>query len=144
MSKNTVIVNKQSERVSLCDVMKNDTSEVIQKLESHIPSFAQNYSDLYSAYLHMFNDVFGTCYIVENEFFDKLNIPQGILKEIKKNSETIKQNYLDHIDMSVKFFDEYVKMRVLAIDFFDNYFHSMIDSYAKMISQFNESIKQSA
>lgn len=61
----------------------------------------QNYSDLYTAYLHMFDDIFGTCYIVEKEFFDKLNIYQGILQQIKKNSETIQSYYTDNIDMTI-------------------------------------------
>ena len=129
----------KQEKISLCDVMKNDASETMKKVESYIPSFVQNYADLYAAYLHTFNDIFGTCYIAENEFFDKLNIPQDILREIKKNSETIKQNYIDSIDMSAKFFDEYLKMRVLAINSFDNYIHSMMDSYAKVFLQFSSS-----
>ena len=76
--------NQIDEHISICDVMKDNTSKVIQKIETGIPPVFQNYSDLYSAYLHMFNDLFGTCYMVEKKFFDKLNIDQGILREIKK------------------------------------------------------------
>ncbi len=35
-----------------------------------MPSMFQNYLDLYTAYLHMIDDIFGTCYIAEKEFFD--------------------------------------------------------------------------
>ena len=38
--------------------MKDDTSEVIRKIESQIPSLFQNYSNLYTKYLHMFDDMF--------------------------------------------------------------------------------------
>ena len=135
--------NKQEEKLSICDIMKEDTSEVIKKMESKMPSLFQNYSDLYTEYLHMFDDIFGTCYIAEKEYFDKLNIDQGTLRQIKANSELMKNSYVENIDMAAKFFDEYVKMRISAIQSFDNYVHVMMESYAKMFSQFNKSIKPS-
>ena len=88
----------------------------------------------------MFNDLFGTCYMAEKEFFDKLNIDQGILKEIKRNSDIMKNHYLNNIDMAAKFFDAYVTMRTSAIKSFDTYVHTMMDSYAKILSQFNQSM----
>lgn len=128
--------DKQEEKLSICDIMKEDTSEVIKKMESKMPSLFQNYSDLYTEYLHMFDHIFGTCYIAEKEYFDKLNIDQGILRQIKTNSESMKNNYTENIDMTAKLSDEYVKMRISAMQSFDNYVHVMMESYAKMLSQF--------
>jgi len=71
-------INKQIEKLSICDVFKDDTSEVIRKLELQTPLLFQNYSNLHAAYLHMFDDLFGTCYISEKEFFDNLNVDQVI------------------------------------------------------------------
>ncbi|MBS3926308.1 MAG: hypothetical protein KGZ34_06435 [Nitrosarchaeum sp.] len=133
----------EEKHISICDVMKGDTSEIIQKLESNIPTLVQNYSDLYTAYLHMFDDLFGTCYMAEKEFFDKLNIDQVTLKEIKRNSDMIKNYCLNNIDMTAKFFDFYVQMRISAVKSFDAYAHTMMDSYAKMLSQFNQSMNLS-
>lgn len=121
--------------------MKEDTSEIIKKMESKMPSIFQSYSDMYTKYLHTLDDVFGTCYIAEKEFFDKLNIDQGVLRQIKQNSESMRKNYIENIDMMTKSFDEYVKMRINAIELFDNYAHVMMESYAKMLSQFNRSTK---
>jgi len=140
MGKDESKPDKQEEKLSICDIMKEDTSEVIKKMESQMPSQFQNYSDVYTEYLHMLDDIFGTCYIAEKEFFDKLNIDQGILKQMKEYSESIKRNYLENIEMSAKFFDDYVKMRISAIKSFDSYAHIMMESYAKMLSQFNKSI----
>lgn len=133
-------VSKIENKISVCDVLKEDTSEVIRKLESQTPSLFQNYSNLYAAYLHTFDDLFGTCYISEKEFFDKLNIDQSILKQIKSNSETIKKIYLENIEQNTKFIDEYTKMRISAIKSFDSYAHVMMESYAKYFSQFNKFI----
>ena len=127
----------EGEKLSLCDMLKEDTSEVIKKAESHIPSLFQNYSDLYAAYFHMFDNLFGTCYISEKEFFDKLNINPSVLEQIKINSEAIKKNYLDSIDMNAKYIDAYIKMRISAIKSFDGYTQIMMKSYGKFLSQFN-------
>ena len=126
--------DKQEEKLSICDIMKEDTSEVIKKMESKMPSMFQNSSDMYTKYLHTLDDIFGTCYIAEKEFFDKLNIDQGILRQLKGNSKSIKKNYIENIDMTGKFFDEYIKMRISAIKSFDNYTHVMMESYAKILS----------
>lgn len=143
MEKSESKPDKQEEKLSVCDIMKNDTSEIIKKMESKMPSLFQNYSDVYTEYLHMFDDIFGTCYIAEKEFFDKLNLDQGILRQIKENSESMKNNYIENINMTSKFFDEYIKMRISTIKSFDNYAHVMMESYAKMLSQFNKSTKYS-
>ena len=135
--------NQQEEELSICDIMKEDTSEVIKKMESKMPSIFQSYADMYTKYLHTLNDIFGTCYIAEKEFFDELNLDQGMLKQIKQNSESMKKNYIENIDMTAKFFDEYVKMRMEAIKSFDNYAHVMMEIYAKILSQFNKSTKSS-
>lgn len=134
-------LEKSEDKISVCDIMKNTTSEIIRKRESQIPTYAQLYSDLYTEYLHMFDDLFGTCYMAEKEFFDKMGIDQNTLKQIRKNSEDVKSKYLENMDMTVKFFDAYVKMHVSAIKSFDSYVHIVMESYAKMLAQFNESVK---
>jgi hypothetical protein len=130
---------KDENRISICELMKEDTSEIIKKLESKIPSHVQNYSNLYTEYLHGLDDLFGTCYMAEKEFFDKLNIDQGILKQVREHSRIAKENYLDGIEAGTKIWDDYIKMRISAIKTFDNYFHIMMDSYTKILSQFNKS-----
>ncbi|MDH5569873.1 MAG: hypothetical protein OEX98_08825, partial [Nitrosopumilus sp.] len=73
------------------------------------------------------------------EFFDKMNIDQGVLRQIKANSESMQKSYVENMDMTSKFLDQYVKMRISAIKSFDNYIHIMVDSYTNMLSQFNKS-----
>ncbi|QMU55158.1 MAG: hypothetical protein GKS07_09875 [Nitrosopumilus sp.] len=135
--------SKQAEKLSICDIMKEDTSEVIKKMESKMPSMFQSYSDMYTKYLHILDDVFGTCYIAEKEFFDRLNLDQNMLRQIKQNSESLRKNHIESINMAAKFFDEHVKMRMNAMESFDIYVHVMTGFYSKMLSQFNESTKHS-
>nr|WP_316505635.1 hypothetical protein [Nitrosopumilus sp.] len=63
---------------------------------------------------------------------------QGILRQIKQASEMMKKKYLENIDMAAKFFDAHVTMNMEAIKSFDNYAHLMMESYTKMLSQFNK------
>jgi len=128
-------------KISICDVMKDNTSKRIKKLESQIPSYFQEYSDLYTEYLHMFDDLFGTCYIAEKEFFDKLGFDQETLKTFDNYSKTLTNFYSSQIDMSTNYLRDYVKMRISAIKSYDGYMHVMMDSYAKSLSQFNSKSK---
>lgn len=137
---NNTEISVQNNHVSVCDIMKGNTSEIIQKFGSHVPSIIQNYSNLYTAYLHVFDDLFGTCYIHEKEFFDKLNIDQAILKQLKDNSESLKNKYLENIEITAKFLDEQMKMRISAIQSFENFAHVVMESYAQTLSQFNRSM----
>ena len=130
--------SKESKKFSLCEELKEDTSEVIKKLESQTPTLFQNYSDLYTTYLHLLDDIYGTCYISETELLEKLNLDPKILTQIKTNSDSIKKFYLETIDMNTKYIDACIKMEISAIKAFDNYFHVMMDSYGSYFSQFKE------
>ncbi len=134
----TVSEKKLEEKISVCDIMKTNTSQIIQKFESKIPSQFQQYSDLYMAYLHTIDDVFGTCYISEKEFFDKLNIDQGVLRSIQDFSKAVTETYLDQIDLYAKYRQEFIQMQTSSLKVYDNFMHAMMDSYAKTLSQFNK------
>ena len=127
----------EKNKISVCNVMKNNTSKVIKKMESQIPTLVQQYSDLYAAYLHSYDDIFGTCYIAEKEFFDKLGIDKKTMKAFENYSETLTNLFTPQIDAYTTFFRDYVKMRISAIDSFDRHVHVMMDSYSKILSQVN-------
>ncbi len=134
----TESISKIDNKVSVCDIMKNNTSEVIKKIESQAPLLLQKYSDLYVMYLHTIDDMFGTCYISEKEFFDKLKLDQRILKEAEKFSNALTAIYLDQIELSSKYLEANIQMRVSVLKTYDNFMHTMMDSYAKTLSQFNK------
>ena len=134
--------SNNQDKISVCDVMKDNTSKVIKKMESQIPSYVQEYSDLYAEYLHTIDDLFGTCYISEKEFFDKLGFDQETLKTFDNYSKTLTNFYSSQVDMSTNYLRDYVKMRISAIKSYDRYMHVMMDSYAKTLSQFNSKCKQ--
>lgn len=122
---------------SICDVMKNNTSEIIQKLESQIPTHVQFYFDLYTKYLHMMDDFYSTCYMSEKEFFDKLGMDQEALGFFDTYWKSITDLSLNQIEMATNFAKMYVQLRLSALDSYDKLVHLMIDSSSKAWNQFN-------
>jgi len=128
-------------KISVCDVMKNSTSSIIKKMEFQVPAYLQQYSDLYTTYLHSFDQIFGTCYIAEKEFLDKLEINQKTLQSFDSVSKTFSDVIASQIDTSTQYLNAYVKMKISAIDSFDKYAQVTMRIYANMISQFNSTFE---
>jgi hypothetical protein len=126
---------------SICDIMKGNTSAIIQKMESQIPVNFQIYSDMYKEYLHMIDDLFGTCYLSEKEFFDKMNIDDRILKIMDSYGKTYTEIYNSQIENYSSFLKWYSKMRTSGMRSYDKFAHVMMDSYAKMISDFSKKLQ---
>ena len=127
--------------ISICDVMKNNTSEVIQKLESQIPTYAQLYSDLYTKYLHMMDDFYNTCYVSEKEFIEKLGIDPNARGLFDTYWKSITDLSLNQIELATNFSKMYVQFRLSALDSYDKAIHLMMDSYTKAWTQFNSNTK---
>jgi len=124
-------------KISICDVMKSDSSRVIQKLESQIPLNFQESSILYTAYLKTVDHIFGTCLIAEKEFFDKMNIDQELLKSYKKYSKLVSDTYLRQIDTYSKYRQMNIQTQMSVLDSYDEFFKTMVNSYGELLSQFN-------
>ena len=129
--------SEKENAVSIYDVMKNNTSEVIQKIESKLPTYAQLYADLYTKYLHTIDDLYGTCYVSEKEFFDKLGMDKKVLQAFDTYWKSIASMTKYQIDMTANFAKMYVQFRLATIDSYDKVAHIMMDSYAKAWNQFN-------
>ncbi|MEX0640882.1 MAG: hypothetical protein WD018_08750 [Nitrosopumilaceae archaeon] len=123
---------------SICDLMKNNTSEILQKMEYQIPTYLQGYTDLFTKYLHSLNTLYGTCYISEKQFFDKLGIDHKVLEPIDEYWKFIKNLTLVQIETSSKFVEDYIQFRIAAIESFDKSMGSALDYYAKALSEFNK------
>ena len=60
----------------------------------------------------MIDDLFGTCYIVEKEFFEKFNIDPAIMKNFSDYMDSLTQVYSSQIDFSTNFLRNYSQMRI--------------------------------
>ena len=134
--------SEKNDTISICDVMKNNTSAIIGKLESQIPTYTELYSDLYTKYLHMIDDLYNTCYVSEKEFFDKLGMDKTALGAFDAYWKCITDMTLSQIELTTNFAKMYVQFRRSALDSYDKVVHLMMDSYAKAWTQFNSNNKK--
>lgn len=124
--------------ISICDILKDKTSEIVKKMECQLPLTLQQYSDLYTAYIHSFDDMFGTCYISQKEFFDKLNISQETLREFDKYLDSLSKSYQNWIDLNSKSGQIYVQTKLSMIKSYDRFIHIAMNSYAHYLAKFTE------
>ena len=133
--------SERNDTVSVCDIMKNNTSKIIRKMESQIPTYTQLYSDLYTKYLHTIDDLYSTCYVSEKEFFDKLGMDNTTLGAFDAYWKFITDMALSQIELTSNFAKMYVQFRLSTLDSYDKIIHLMMDSYAKAWTQFNSNKK---
>lgn len=131
-----------SQTFSVCDIMKNNTSKIIKKLESQIPPTFQLYSDLYSEYLHSFDDFFGTCYLAEKELLDKLGSDKKALQNFQEISDTITKNFEKQIEITNNMQRTFIKMRTDWIKIYEQQIHIMMDFYSKFLSNINTNLNK--
>lgn len=129
-------------KISISEIMKENTSDVIKKMESQIPLYIKLYSDYYREYLHMVDDVFRTCYISEKEFIDNLNLDQNLVKAFTDYSKTITDIVNSQIEISTNLFRNYLQLRMTGVKNFDNAAHLTMKNYSKLLSELNGTIKK--
>ena len=130
---------RQAKSVSVSDVMKNNTSRVMKKLEMQTPMLVQMYSNYYKSYLHYLDDIFGLGYIAEKEIFEKLGINQRAVKSF----ERISDDYTSVLESQIEIMNNIQKSQLEAsykmIKAFDYYAHYMLESFEKYLSYYNTS-----
>ena len=128
--------------ISICDIMKDNTTKIIKKIESQIPSYMQWYSDLYTEQLHSLDDVFGTCYIWQKQYFDRLGIDQKTMKTFSDYWSVLTEAVISQLEMSNNLQKAYVQTRITGIKSYNQYMHFVMDYYGKMLSQLMSSMNK--
>ena len=122
------------EKISICDLTKNNTSEILQKVEYQIPLYLQGYTDLFTKYIHSFNTVFGACRISEKQFFDKMGIDHTVMKEMVNYWDFIKSLTIIQIETYSKFIQDYMDFRLSTMDSIDKSVSSALEHYSKAMA----------
>lgn len=134
--------SENNNTISICDIMKDNTTKIIKKIESQIPSYMQWYSDLYTEQLHSLDDVFGTCYIWQKQYFDRLGIDQKSMKAISDYWNVLTETALSQLEISNNMQKAYIQTRVAGIKSYDQFMHLVMDYYGKMMSNLTSSMNK--
>ncbi len=127
---------------SVCDIFKGNASKIINKLEMQIPTYYQIYSDMYKEYLHVMDDVFGTCMMYEKEFLEKININQNWIKNVESYTNFVTEMWLNQIDYYENYLKWYSQMRISGMKTYDKFIHLMTDSYSKNLSNYTRNFEK--
>jgi len=128
---------KTNDSISICDLLKNNTTKIIRKYETQTPILVQMYSDYYNEYLHSLEDIFGTCYLSEKHFFDSLGVDQQTLSTIDKFWMGFTETTISHIDTYTNFQKVQFDTMVSLMRSYDHFIHLGMDYCAEMFSQFD-------
>jgi hypothetical protein len=129
--------SEQKTTVSIPSIMKDNTSEIIEKINSKIPTYVQLYSDLYKKYLRIASNFCNTSYLAQKEFFDKMGVNDAIPTMFDAYFESVKKTCLLQIDINENMIQSYIGQRLTVLDFYDQMMNRNITNFAKMFSMFN-------
>lgn len=127
--------NTSSIDISICDILKNNTTKVIRKLESEIPLSIQEGSDMYTQYLHLLDDYFGTCYLWQKQYFDRLGFSKEALNAINDYWNVVTDLYCTQIEMITSAQKAGIGTQEDLMKLCDKYVHDALDYYGKIFSQ---------
>lgn len=125
--------NENTSTLSVCNVLRDNTNEVIMKIESLLPTFIENFTDLQTEYLRIARDFFGTCYISEKELLDKMGMDQKAIEEFDKYLKVMTKYSISEIEITNNIQKMFVDNTMSAMKCYDDYVKLMLFSYAKML-----------
>lgn len=123
---------------SVCDLMRTNTSEILQKIELQTPIILQGYTNLFTKYLHSFDLMFGTCRISEKQFFDKFGINHSVMDETALYWNLMKNVTTLQIESYSKFLQDYFDFRVSTMESFDKSINAFLEYYSQELSKFTK------
>ncbi len=119
---------------SICDIWKDCTHKFIRKAEQKTPVYIQTYTQIHSEFLHCIDNIFGSCYLWQKQYFDKLGIPKSTINEYEKSCRF----FLDEITSQM---DSFAKISQLESNYLidtmqssNNYVRQGLDWYAKIMT----------
>ena len=121
---------------SVAQILKNNTHEITKKLESQLPLKVQQFSELYSAYLHSMNNTFDSCITCEKELFDKLGVDKGVVKAFGEYTKAHTDNLLLQMDYYAQYRKYASDTQLSAMKSWDNFVTTMMDYNFKVFDQF--------
>jgi glutathione peroxidase-family protein len=103
------------------------------KVESLVPTYIENFTNLQSEYFRIARDFFGTCYIVEKELLDKIGVDQKAIEGFDKYLRVFTKSAISEIEVASNFQKTIVNNTMSVMKSYDEYVKLMLSSYAKML-----------
>jgi len=121
---------------SVSQILKNNTHEITKKLESQLPLKMQQFSELYTAYLHSMNNTFDSCITCEKELFVQIGVDKRIVKAFGEYTKIHTDYMLQQMDYYAQFKKYSTDVQLSAVKSWDELMTSMMKYNLKMFDQF--------
>ena len=121
---------------SVSQILKNNTHEITKKLESQLPLKMQQFSELYTAYLHSMNNTFDSCITCEKELFDQSGVDKRIVEAFGEYTKTCTDNMLQQMDYYTQFRKYSTNVQLSAVKSWNDLMESMTNYNLKIFDQF--------
>jgi hypothetical protein len=119
------------------NIIEEHYFEIIEKIQTKIPSYVKFYSNLYKKYLHMMSNFYDTYYLTQKEVFGKTEINDIMLTLFDIYLRNIKQLNLLQINISENMVKNYVEYRITVLDFYDQMINNNMRNFVKKFLDFN-------
>jgi hypothetical protein len=130
-------VESTTEYSSVCDIWKDSVHKLVTKAEFQMPIYLQAYSNVHTEFLHCIDNLFGTCYIWQKQYFDRLGIDQKIINAYGKLCESGMNSTMEMMDIYANYKKMQADMIINSMKIGNNYLHWWIDVFGKAVSFWN-------
>lgn len=122
---------------SVCDIWKDSVTKTIRKVENQTPVYMQTYLQVHTEYLHCIDNLFGTCYLWQRQYFDKMGIDKNMINEYGKFCETMISEIGSLMDVSMNNQKLRSDMYIEVMKVSNDLLRQGIDWHAKIMTYFN-------
>ena len=122
---------------SICNVIKDDSTKIIKKLETTGPTQYQLLSNIYTEHLRHLEKIFKACTMAEKELIDKLNVDESVMKNGIAVSNSITAVFLNQIENYSNYLKWYSQVRIGGMKTYEEYSIMMMDAYSKALKNFS-------
>ena len=134
--KDILHTNEQQKTELASSDIENHVSEIIEKMESIIPTYVKASSDLYKKYLHIMTNFYDSYYFNQKENLDKMGVNDEVLAMFDTYLKSIKEIFLLQIDVNENMVKKYVGHRLSVLDVYDQMINGNVASFTKMLEKF--------
>jgi len=120
--------------LSVCDVWKDSVHKIVTKLEYQTPIYLQAYTQIHTEFLHCVDNLFGTCYLWQKQYFDRLGISPGIVNAYGQLYNSWVEQYMQGLDAYANYKKTQADMVVDAMKVGNDILHSWMDAYGRVVS----------
>lgn len=135
MSKDKTNNEPGTEYLSICDIWKDSVHKIITKAEFQTPLYLQTYTQVHTEFLHSIDNLFGTCYLWQKQYFDRLEIDKGTMGSYAKFYDDLTEYTTKLMDAWAQSQKQQADMMIQAINAANGYARQYMDLCAKAVSE---------